>query len=96
MTKRQRSKELEQEILDYYEHRCARCGSSWQIQIHELTPRSSFGNLSNPFTLENSLVLCSNCHNHIHATGLRNHLTQLIQYQDEAKVKHAKQRTTSK
>src|ERR1035437_6392224 len=61
LMRRQRSKEMEAEILKYYDSRCVRCHSDYQIQIHELQPRSSFGTKGNAFTLDNSIVICAKC-----------------------------------
>ena len=53
---------LRNRILDRDGWKCQSCGSSLNLQIHHLIPRSKLG----PDASENLITLCNNCHTHYH------------------------------
>jgi 5-methylcytosine-specific restriction endonuclease McrA len=56
--------ELRKHVPERDEWRCQNCGSSVNLQVHPLNPRSRLGNDS----LENLITLCADCHREAHVT----------------------------
>jgi 5-methylcytosine-specific restriction endonuclease McrA len=57
--------DLREEVLLRNGPICARCKkefNSWEVQVDHIKPRARFKNPKNADTMENSQVLCTNCH----------------------------------
>ena len=64
-----------QYIRNLYGNRCVRCGRAQAGVVHEIEPRSM--RPKDWFAVENCVVLCSECHEHIHQHGSQNFADEL-------------------
>lgn len=86
-----RSKLFEREVYFYYGRRCIRCNYTNCLTIHEIHPRSHFGNNGTPFTIENCVLLCGECHDWAHRLGTKQSIPVLTLLQQEWEAKHGRQ-----
>jgi 5-methylcytosine-specific restriction endonuclease McrA len=57
---------LHRSVLERDGWRCQSCGSSNNLQVHHLQPKSRLGDDAK----ENLIALCWNCHRKVHVNGL--------------------------
>lgn len=91
MTRFRRSNIFERFIYRYYGQRCVRCNHTSGLVIHEIHPRSHFGGDVTPFTLENCVLLCGECHEWAHGMGTKQSIPVLTMLQQEWETKHGRQ-----
>lgn len=82
--------EFDKEVYHYYQNSCLRCGGWKLLTIHEIVPKSHFGKQGNPFTIENCVPLCENCHDWAHRYGTNGSILELTQHQKEWVEAHGK------
>lgn len=85
-----RTKAFENQIYFYYGRRCIRCNHTDRLTIHEIHPRSHFGNNGTPFTVQNCVLLCGNCHEWAHGLGTNLSIPALTLLQQEWEAKHGR------
>ena len=69
-------------IRELYGYRCIRCSRPRVKIVHEIEPRST--RPSTWMFAENRVVLCSICHEHVHAHGALNFVDELRSLQAAA------------
>ena len=65
----------DEDIRKMFGYRCVRCGEPNCRTIHEIIPRSL--RPKDWFVLDNRVVLCGACHDHIHRLGAVNFVSEL-------------------
>lgn len=72
-------KNIDNSLIIERDKECVLCGAKYNLQVHEIKPRSMFGSktIHLCFIPENRITLCAQCHSIAHTRRIRQQLNEI-------------------